>query len=134
MVNRLEQSRLSVRGLMREFEGGVRVLDGVDLEVGVGETVAIVGPSGTGKSTLLNIVGTLDKPTAGTVLVDGVEVTALEGNAAAAYRAEKVGFVFQDHHLLPQLTGVENVILPTLAGRTGGGDVRKRAAELLESV
>jgi lipoprotein-releasing system ATP-binding protein len=128
------RQRLSVKGVVREFEGGPRVLNGVDLEIGAGETVAIVGPSGSGKSTLLNIVGTLDKPTAGKVAVDGVEVTALEGNEAAAYRAGKVGFVFQDHHLLPQLTGVENVILPTLAGGMNGTDVKQRALDLLESV
>jgi lipoprotein-releasing system ATP-binding protein len=128
--------RLKASDVSRRFEAGAVVLDGVNLEAGfggVGETVAIVGPSGSGKSTLLNIIGALDKPTSGRVVVDGVEVTELNGDAAAEYRAKKVGFVFQDHHLLPQLTGVENVLLPTLAVK-GNNQGRERAAELLERV
>jgi lipoprotein-releasing system ATP-binding protein len=125
---------LAVRNISRQFDppAGVRVLDGVSFDATPGETIAIVGPSGSGKSTLLNIIGTLDKPTSGSVLVDGADVTVLQGNAAAAYRASKIGFVFQDHHLLPQLSAVENVLLPSLALR--GKKDADRAAMLLETV
>jgi len=94
--------------------GEITVLDGVSLTVRPGETVAIVGPSGSGKSTLLNIAGSLDKPTSGTVRLGDIEVNSLEGRPLAAFRANEVGFIFQDHHLLPQLTALENVLLPTI--------------------
>jgi len=107
------------------------VLKGVSLMAELGETIAIVGPSGSGKSTLLNIIGSLDKPTSGTVTFGGVDVTALADNQLAAFRATKVGFVFQDHHLLPQLTAYENVLLPTIpAGRADG--VSEKAHKLME--
>ncbi len=108
---------------------GTPVLRGVSLAVAPGETVAIVGPSGSGKSTLLNIAGSLERPGAGSVRLGDIEVTALDGAALAAFRAAQVGFVFQDHHLLPQLTARENVLLPTLAARTP--DAGARAEELL---
>ena len=111
--------------------GQLAVLSGVSFSACPGETVAIVGPSGSGKSTLLNIVGSLDKPTAGSVRLGDVEITALEGNALAEFRATRVGFVFQDHHLLPQLTALENVLLPTLAGRRRE-DGERRARALLD--
>jgi len=110
-----------------------RVLDGVSLAVEPGETLAIVGPSGSGKSTLLNIIGSLDRPTSGSVRLGEVDVAALEGAALAYFRAREVGFVFQDHHLLPQLTALENVLLPSLA--LGGGQAAVGAAVgLLERV
>ena len=124
------KGHLSVRGVVRGFEaaggdgGGRVVLDGVDLEVSAGERWRSWGLPGRARARCCNIVGTLDKPTAGTVVVDAVQVTGLSADDAAGYRAKKVGFVFQDHHLLPQLTGVENVILPARGGRgegTGGG-------------
>ena len=115
-------------------EGGeLSVLDGVSCEVEAGATVAIVGPSGSGKSTLLNLIGALDRPTSGTVRLGNTDVTALEGRRLAAFRASRVGFVFQDHHLLPQLSALENVLLPTLA-LDGRGDGEARARELLERV
>lgn len=114
--------------------GANEVLRGVSLEVAPGETVAIVGVSGSGKSTLLNIIGSLDQATAGRVRLGELEVTALEGAALADYRRRQVGFVFQDHHLLPQCTVLENVLLPTLptpaAGRAGPAE----AEELLRRV
>ena len=91
-------------------ERALEVLREVSLEVSAGETVAIVGPSGSGKSTLLHIIGTLESPGAGSVQLGDVEVTGLTGKALAAFRATRVGFVYQDHHLLPQLTALENVV------------------------
>jgi lipoprotein-releasing system ATP-binding protein len=128
--------RLVVEGVRKEYpgtDGPLAVLKGVSLALGSGESVAIVGPSGSGKSTLLNVIGSLDKPTAGSVRLDGREVTALAGAELAEYRSRCVGFVFQDHHLLPQCTAVENVMLPTLAaGR--GDDAARRARDLLARV
>ncbi len=114
-------------------EGETMILRGVSLTAAPGATLAIVGPSGSGKSTLLNIIGTLDAPTAGSVRLGETEVTALRGDALAAFRAGCVGFVFQEHHLLPQLTALENVLLPKLAaGPTAQASARARA--LLERV
>jgi len=91
------------------------VLEEVTWSVPEGTTVAVTGPSGSGKSTLLNLIGALDKPTAGSITVGGKRLDDLDAAALTAYRAREVGFVFQDHHLLPQLTALENVLLPTLA-------------------
>ncbi|MBN2583840.1 MAG: ABC transporter ATP-binding protein [Planctomycetes bacterium] len=113
--------------------GGHEVLKGVDLAVEPGQTVAIVGASGCGKSTLLNIIGSLDQPTSGTVRLGGLEVSSLEGDRLAEFRRRRVGFVFQDHHLLPQCTAIENVALPAVAAEDGAGGLR-RAAELLARV
>jgi lipoprotein-releasing system ATP-binding protein len=111
------------------------VLRDVSLELRAGESLAIVGPSGSGKSTLLNIIGTLDQPTEGMVTLAGVDPFALTANDLARFRAERVGFVFQDHHLLPQCTAVENVLLPRLALGivTAPGDA-ERAKHLLTRV
>ncbi len=127
-------SRLVVEHVSKVYEtptGPNTVLADVSLRAEPGETVAILGPSGSGKSTLLNIIGSLDRPTSGTVRLGEIEVTALEGAALAEFRARAVGFVFQDHHLLPQLTAVENVALPALAAGAAG-DARQRARRLLE--
>ena len=98
------------------------ILDGVSCTVAEGEAVSIVGPSGSGKSTLLNIIGALDTPTSGTVRLGDIDVTSLAGQELARFRASSVGFVFQEHHLLPQLTAIENALLPTLAREEGGHD------------
>jgi lipoprotein-releasing system ATP-binding protein len=110
------------------------VLRGVSLDLRTGESLAIVGPSGSGKSTLLNILGTLDTPTEGTVTLAGVAPFRLGANELARFRAERIGFVFQDHHLLPQCTAVENVLLPKLAAGKVTREDTARANELLEHV
>jgi ABC-type lipoprotein export system ATPase subunit len=113
--------------------GGLEVLKDINLRVDAGQSAAIVGPSGSGKSTLLNIIGTLDRPTAGKVTVDGQDVLALSDEERAAVRNRKVGFVFQLHHLLPQCTVLENVLVPTLVNRDAG-DAEQRARDLLAEV
>jgi lipoprotein-releasing system ATP-binding protein len=129
------QARLVVDQITRHFgdpETGVSVLCGACLDASPGETVAIVGPSGSGKSTLLHIIGSLDRPTSGRVMLGETEVTSLATQELSAFRAKRVGFVFQDHHLLPQLTAVENAALPSLAVGDSGG--MSRARDLLKQV
>ncbi len=108
-------------------EGGppVSVLRGIDLEVGEGEAVALVGPSGSGKSTLLQLAAALDRPDRGRILFAGKDLSVQDERAAAVLRAREIGFVFQLHHLLPQLTVLENVLLPTLS--RAAGEVAKGA-------
>ena len=128
---------LEVRGLTKEFHtprSTIRVLSGVDLTVQAGESVSIVGPSGSGKSTLLHVLGTLDPPTAGTVVLDGVAPFTLDDGRLAAFRNRHVGFVFQDHHLLPQCSVLENVLLPTLVATEPPADVHRQARSLIEDV
>jgi lipoprotein-releasing system ATP-binding protein len=112
----------------------LRVLVDLDLELARGENVAIVGPSGSGKSTFLQILGTLDRPTSGSVRLDGRDPFELSEVDLAAFRNEQIGFVFQDHFLLPQLTAMENVLLPALARGAVKADACARAVELLERV
>jgi len=113
----------------------VRALDRVDLTLIRGEFLAITGPSGSGKTTLLNLIGTLDQPTAGRVIVDGVDVSTLQGNALADFRREHIGFVFQLFNLIPVLTALENVMLPLLPYRRGlSFNLEARARALLEAV
>ncbi|MGF1484826.1 MAG: ABC transporter ATP-binding protein [Opitutales bacterium] len=111
------------------------VLEGVSLELNRGESLAIVGPSGCGKSTLLNLIGALDTPDGGSVEIDGQNVAALAEAQRSKLRAEKLGFVFQLHHLLPQLTVRENVLVPALAlSAKASRDTCERATELIERV
>ncbi len=124
-----------VQDVVKEFAtpaGVLRVLDGISFEVGAGEMVALTGPSGSGKTTLISVIGSLEAPTAGKVVVDGVSVAELSGAALQEYRARRVGFIFQEHRLLPQLSAAENVLVPTLAAGCGGN--RPRCRELLEQV
>ncbi len=116
--------------------GAVPVIDDVSLEVDRGDAVAIMGPSGCGKSTLLYMLGALERPSSGTVTLDGTNPFDLDEAAQAAFRNAQVGFVFQDHLLLPQLSALDNVIAPTLvsAKREDAATVRARATELLTLV
>ena len=115
---------------------GPTVLDGLDLRVRAGESLAVVGPSGCGKSTLLNIIGTLDRASTGKVLLAGQDLATMTDTQLAAVRSRQIGFVFQLHHLLPQCTILENVLLPTLAaaGRPARGQAESDARRLLERV
>lgn len=130
-------TRLSVKQLRKEFPSAaetLQVLDGVDLEMSAGESLSIVGPSGCGKSTLLYILGTLDQPTSGQITLDEVDPFTLSTTKLARFRSQSIGFVFQDHHLLPQLTVTENVLLPALAQGSPSSAQVSRAGELIESV
>src|SRR5262245_45842604 len=128
---------LVVRNVTKDYptrSGPLSVLRGVDLDLADGDAVAVMGPSGSGKSTLLYILGTLDEPTAGTVKLDDTDPFALPERALAAFRNRKLGFVFQDHHLLPQCTVLENVLVPTLVGSDDPKMVKQRALALLARV
>jgi putative ABC transport system ATP-binding protein len=117
---------------LRSAAGVVTILDGVSLEVGPGEFVAVTGPSGSGKSTLLGLIAGLDRPTAGSIKVDGVELASLDEDALARLRLGKIGYVFQSFHLIPTLTAIENVAVPL--DLAGVPDAAARASALLEEV
>jgi putative ABC transport system ATP-binding protein len=122
----------SLRKQVTSPEGMLTILDDVSLAIGAGETVAIVGASGAGKSTLLALLAGLDEPSAGSVWLEGIELSALDEDGRAEARAKHVGFVFQSFHLIPSLTALENVMLPLeLAGRT---DARATARVVLQQV
>lgn len=128
---------VSMHGVRRLFRMDgvppVDVLRGVELEVASGESVAIVGPSGSGKTTLLQILGALDMPDAGTVAIDGQDLAGLDERGRNTLRSRRMGFVFQFHHLLPQLTVLENVLVPAWAAREASAR-EQRALDLLERV
>ncbi|HEX2223894.1 MAG TPA: ABC transporter ATP-binding protein [Thermoanaerobaculia bacterium] len=133
-------SALSVRDLHKSFAGQaapVEVLRGVSFDLAPGEALAITGPSGSGKSTLLHLIGTLDRPTSGTVEIGGADPFRLSEPELARFRNRSIGFVFQDSHLLPQYSVLENVLVPTLAfpeGKEKAAGFEARARELLERV
>jgi len=115
-----EAAVLSLEGLVKEYGRGevrTRVLHGVDLTVRRGEFTALIGPSGSGKSTLLNLIGLLDRPTAGRVVLDGQDTGLLDDDGLTSRRGRAIGFVFQFHHLLPEFSALENVMLPMMAAR-----------------
>jgi len=124
---------LEVRDLTKEYAmpgQPLRVLTGIDFSLREGNAVSIVGPSGSGKSTLLYILGALERPTTGTVRLGGKNPYEMDEKSLAAFRNQTIGFVFQDHHLLPQCTVLENVLIPTLVA-PAEDSVRNRAADLL---
>ena len=128
---------LTVERLDKEYptrSGPLAVLSGVRLTLAAGDALAIMGPSGCGKSTLLNILGTLEAPTRGTMTVDGVNPFALSEPELAGYRNRHVGFVFQDHHLLPQCSVLENVLVPTLVADGDRSGFEPEARRLLDRV
>ncbi len=131
-------AKLEVEGIVKEFptrSGPLEVLRGISFSLDTSGSLAIVGPSGSGKSTLLNIVGTLEAPTSGQVTLDGRDPTTLPEKELAVFRREHLGFIFQDHHLLPQCSALENVLVPCLGGgsRVSQED-EARGRELLDRV
>lgn len=130
----LELSNVTKRFAAVDGAEAPEILRGVDLSVEAGESLAIVGPSGSGKSTLLHIIGTLDEPTEGSVYLGDRDLTKLNADELARVRNEEMGFIFQMHHLLPQCTVLENVLVPTLVHAGGGSDAEARAKRLLERV
>jgi lipoprotein-releasing system ATP-binding protein len=129
--------KIEIRGLVKTFRHNgiqVEVLTGVDLDIHRGETLAVVGASGVGKSTLLHILGTLERPSAGQVRWEGEDVFSLDDRSLAAFRNRKVGFVFQFHHLLAEFNALENVMMPALIARLPQAQAREQAEAILTRV
>lgn len=133
----MSEPLVSINGVSKTFHHlgrPLEVLRGIDLEIDRGELLAIVGPSGAGKSTLLHCIGTLDLPSTGRIVIDGQDVTRLNGARLAALRNRTIGFVFQFHHLLPEFTALENVQMPGLIQGSSRRETEPRARALLEEV
>jgi lipoprotein-releasing system ATP-binding protein len=129
-----EERPLELREIVRTFKqatSDLEVLRGVDLSVDRGEIVALVGPSGSGKSTLLHIAGLLERPNSGHVLIDGKDAGSLSDDARTRIRRERLGFVYQYHHLLPEFSALENIMLPQMIARLPRHEARRRAVDLL---
>lgn len=124
---------INANGITKSFSG-LQVLKGVDLHIDKGEVVSIVGASGAGKSTLLNILGTLSRPDDGILEIDGVRPFELSDRQLSRFRGTKIGFVFQFHHLLPEFTALENVMMPALISGDTGSMAREKACKLLAEV
>ena len=128
-------SLIEFKGIQRTFTLGdsdVRALHDLDLNIDAGEYVAVMGPSGSGKSTLLNILGLLDRPNAGTYLLEGRDVTTLSAEEQAAVRSQRIGFVFQSFHLVPRLTAAENIALPMMLAGIAPAERQRRVAQALQ--
>lgn len=124
---------IEAKGIRKSF-ASLEVLKGIDFSCAKGEIVAIMGASGAGKSTLLQILGTLSTPDSGSLSIDGTDVLSLRGGELSAFRRRKIGFVFQFHHLLPEFTALENVMMPALIAGQAEKTARKRAGELLDEL
>ena len=122
---------IEITNIKKSF-GSLEVLKGIDLTIGKGEVVSIVGPSGAGKTTLLQIIGTLDRPDAGSVSINSVDVTALSSKKLSDFRNRNIGFVFQFHQLLPEFTALENIMIPAYIAGVATKEARQRAEELLQ--
>ena len=122
---------IEIQGIKKSF-GSLEVLKGIDLTIDRGEVVSIVGPSGAGKTTLLQIIGTLDRPDAGSVRVDSIDTTGLSQKKLSDFRNRHIGFVFQFHQLLPEFTAIENIMIPAYIAGTSNKVARQRAEELLQ--
>jgi lipoprotein-releasing system ATP-binding protein len=121
---------ITTTGITKSY-GDLKVLKGIDITIQKGEVVSIVGASGAGKTTLLQIVGTLDRPDAGSIMYNGSDVSRLRGRSLSAFRNANIGFVFQFHQLLPEFTALENVCIPAYIAGKGKNEAEKRAQELL---
>lgn len=124
---------LIAKGIQKKY-GQLEVLKGIDLEIQSGEIVSIVGSSGAGKTTLLQILGTLDKPDSGSLTLNGIDPFNLNSKGLAAFRNQKIGFIFQFHQLLPEFTALENVIMPALIGGKNMAESKERASLLLKKL
>lgn len=122
---------LIAKNIVKKY-GSLEVLQGIDLSITKKEVVAITGSSGAGKSTLLHILGTLDAPDKGEIIINGVEIQKLKSNKLAAFRNQQIGFIFQFHNLLPEFSALENVCMPAFIGKKSIKEAEKRASELLE--
>ena len=122
---------IDIKNITKSF-GNLQVLKGIDLHINKGEVVSIVGPSGAGKTTLLQIIGTLDKPDAGTICIDGIDVSSLSTRKLSDFRNQHIGFVFQFHQLLPEFTALENIMIPAYIAGKSNSEAKQRALELLE--
>jgi lipoprotein-releasing system ATP-binding protein len=122
---------LQAKGIQKSY-GNLQILKGVDLEVRKAEIVTIIGASGAGKSTLLHIIGTLDSPDQGKVLINNVDVNSLSSKKLSAFRNEHIGFIFQFHHLLPEFSALENICMPAFIAKQSKRDAEIRAFELLD--
>lgn len=122
---------IEITNLTKRF-GKLEVLKGVSLKVNRGEVISIVGPSGAGKTTLLQLIGTLDKPSGGSICFNGEDITRMNSKRLAAFRNKHIGFVFQFHQLLPEFTALENIIIPALIAGRSRSEAEKEAMELLD--